>query len=490
MASSWKPSIFSSRPARSSPPTAEPADAGAGGDAAGTAPAASGSGTSGAPKPAAPRRGPLPSLAELGAFDGVSPAPAPRRSGRLTQEDLRRLAVPEGARARPVPPGKPEEPLARPKTGRSWHADTPFETVQTAEGVLLRKEAEAKARAQAQADAEAQAFAQAKERTLAAARQAETARRAQDLDRSEQAARRAGPLTPLAAQPQPPGLPPAPRGLQGPRGELQEVPDQPSQDQLGASASPLGPVAETDGGQAEPGAVRKTVPAVNVAWADLHAAVQAGWIRPEAAHALWARWLARKPLTHVEDDGAPLPPLPPLPPQAAAQTPGPVGMAADVGDRGADAPGEPPSEAPGDAPADVLAATPPGVPPEEPEPWPADEEIAEPAKAEEPVRPAPKPPEAVEVEVLEPLEHAHARRAAERAAQPAPVIQVTDVIEARPEKAPPPPAWAMCCSARPVPRWLPAPGPWWFGARRLISRRRARPCAPCSGRICCCPCWR
>jgi hypothetical protein len=31
---------------------------------------------------------------------------------------------------------------------------------------------------------------------------------------------------------------------------------------------------------------RKTVPAFNVAWADLDAAVQAGWIREEAARAL------------------------------------------------------------------------------------------------------------------------------------------------------------------------------------------------------------
>ncbi|MFM8769433.1 MAG: hypothetical protein ACKOD9_17320, partial [Rubrivivax sp.] len=139
---------------------------------------------------------------------------------------MRRLAVPPPERAKPAPGGKPTEPLARPKEGRSWHADTPFETVQTPEGVLLKKEAEARVQAQAQ-----------------------------------------------AARP------------------------------------------------ADASAARKTVPAVNVAWADLNAAVQAGWIRPEAAHALWARWLARKPLTHIEDDGAPVQPLPPLPPLATARGP-------------------------------------------------------------------------------------------------------------------------------------------------------------------------
>jgi hypothetical protein len=50
----------------------------------------------------------------------------------------------------------------------------------------------------------------------------------------------------------------------------------------------------------------------------------------------------------------------------------------------------------------------------------------------------------IEVEVLEPLEDAQARRAAERAAQPAPVIQVTDVIHALPVKSARPPA----------PRWI------------------------------------
>lgn len=46
------------------------------------------------------------------------------------------------------------------------------------------------------------------------------------------------------------------------------------------------------------------------------------------------------------------------------------------------------------------------------------------------------------MEVLEPLEESNARRAAEKAAQPAPVIQVTDVIQALPEKGPQAPAAA------------------------------------------------
>ena len=62
-----------------------------------------------------------------------------------------------------------------------------------------------------------------------------------------------------------------------------------------------------------------------------------------------------------------------------------------------------------------------------------------------PAQPAPEQPEVIDVEVLEPLEEAQARRAAERAARPPPIIQVTDVIHARPEKAAPlpPPRWIV-----------------------------------------------
>ena len=414
MASSWKPSIFSSRPVRRA--SAAPEDPGpaaspgapAPSSAAGTgrAPAADTPGAASAPRPAGARRGPLPSLAELGAFDGVAPAQTPKRSGRLTAEDLRRLAVAPAERAKPAAGGRPEEPLARPKAGRSWHADTPFETVQTAEGVLLKKEAEARAQAQERAQAQAQAQAQA---------------------------------TPTA----------------------------------------------------DPGATRKTVPAVNVAWADLNAAVQAGWIRPEAAHALWARWLARKPLTHVEDDGSPMAPLPPLAPSPmpeealadqelpaaspdAPPIPSPPSAAAKV-----ESMAEPTAEAPRPAAADEAdkssAQNPqPGVPESDIKPRQVVEDLSpshpsreaasaphqfdapsepEPIEAERAVPPPPPPeappasPELVEVEVLEPLEEANARRAAERAAQPAPIIQVTDVIESRPEKPEKPaqaaPGWML-----------------------------------------------
>ena len=67
--------------------------------------------------------------------------------------------------------------------------------------------------------------------------------------------------------------------------------------------------------------------------------------------------------------------------------------------------------------------------------------------------PPPEQPEVIDVidvidvEVLEPLQDAQARRAAERAAQPPPVIQVTDVIDALPQKAaalpPPAPGWIV-----------------------------------------------
>lgn len=401
------------------------------------------------------RRGPLPSLAELGAFDGVSPASAPRRSGRLTEEDLRGLSGPQGAQSRLPTQGKPADPLARPKAGRSWHADTPFETVQTPEGVQLRKEAEARAQAQARAA----------EQARAAARQAEVARRAEALARSEKAA---PPAALVPAEPQ-----------ASSRGIGEESPIQGSGPE-GPSAAGLQSAPGTG-----PGGARRTVPAVNVAWGDLNAAVQAGWIRPEAAHALWARWLARKPLTHMEDDGQPQAPLPPLPgaspppaPAAEAIPPGPAGET-PAGDAGA----APSRGVPADR--EEVGATPAGPSVErsrsrdevldadhpdltarssdaqsaradtdiaEPEPSPAPRKAA-PAAAPDPATtaedaasassPSPSPaPEVVEVEVLEPLQDANARRTAELAFQPPPVIQVTDVIEALPDKPAPAPEQA------------------------------------------------
>jgi hypothetical protein len=62
-----------------------------------------------------------------------------------------------------------------------------------------------------------------------------------------------------------------------------------------------------------------------------------------------------------------------------------------------------------------------------------------------PAQSPPEQPEVIDVEVLEPLAEAEARRAAERAARPPPIIQVTDVIHAQPQKAAPlpPPRWVV-----------------------------------------------
>jgi len=375
---------------------------------------------------------------------------------------LRSLPGPQGAQSRPSAQGKPADPLARPKAGRSWHADTPFETVKTPEGVQLRKEAEARALAQLRAA----------EQARAAARQAEVARRAEALARAERAAPAAAPVSagPGAAVP----------GVVG--------------ETLAGAAAGGGPgISPSTSPSTSPGGVqgdvRKTVPAVNVAWGDLNAAVQAGWIRPEAAHALWARWLARKPLTHMEDDGQPQAPLPPLPgvsppPAAAAESlppevavaldeePGgevavPSGRGAPAGQEGL---GEPPSQRPRsreeasvvedvpDPPARPGTAKPafedidaadqqaspepgPATPesPPDPSPDPKPDPKPDPTTAEDATAAPSEAPEVVDVEVLEPLQDANARRAAELAFQPPPVIQVTDVIEARPEKPAPVP---------------------------------------------------
>ena len=217
---------------------------------------------------------------------------------------------------------------------------------------------------------------------------------------------------------------------------------------------------------------------MNVAWGDLNAAVQAGWIRPEAAHALWARWLARKPLTHMEDDGLPQAPLPPLPGVSPPPAPvdetshpepaneAPAGSAAAAPGRAAPAEHEDVVAAPApssaqrsrihdEAPVEDLPGTTArsataepasaGVESAEQEPSPEPGTASSAAPLPDPTTvedaaPAPSPaPEVVEVEVLEPLQDANARRAAELAFQPPPVIQVTDVIEARPEKPAPAP---------------------------------------------------
>ena len=387
MADDRKPGPPPAGPLRPTRPSAKPATPTAG--PASTAPGS----LSGPVEPRAEpprRRNPLPSLAELGAFDGAPPPPArPRLTGRLGEADLK---------------GKPLEPLARPKEGRSWHSDTPFETVKTAEGVLLKREAEARE---------------------AAAREA--------------AAREAAPVSaPM----------PAPAPAAGPA---------------------------------------RTVPGVAIGWSDLQAAADAGWIDPDAAHALWARWLARKPLTHVEDDPSPLPPRRVASaPTAASDVPAAGAAPSTAAAPAAPAvpvPTTPPALLPQAEPADAAptmspAATPaaaaaaapaviPAAPAPAPEPTPEPEAApappppasgpepdaaaapaaaSPPATAPPPSQPPPREETAaapeVEPEVLMPSHEYEAHRAAERAFS-RPTVEVTEVLEVpslNPVR-PPAPSW-------------------------------------------------
>ncbi len=154
----------------------------------------------------------------------------------------------------------------------------------------------------------------------------------------------------------------------------------------------------------------RTVPGVTVGWADLQAAVAAGWIKPEAAHLIWARWLARKPLSHMEvPEGAEAdsPPAAPAGPEAASGpasgagpelSVAPVGGPADTGSQEARAASVAASaEARSDGAAPGVGASP---------------------------RAASHP----EPEVLEPLHEARTRRSAGMA-DLRPRIEVVDVIE-------------------------------------------------------------
>lgn len=142
----------------------------------------------------------------------------------------------------------------------------------------------------------------------------------------------------------------------------------------------------------------RVVPGVTVGWADLHAAVAAGWIKPEAAHALWARWLARKPLTHIEAG--------PDDPAGPDEMPGPAGTPA-AGEA-------PPGHATVDPPAREAA---PGA--SRPAPG-ADGARAHATRASDEA--------AAAAEVLEPLPLPQARRASERASTNR-RVEVVDVIE-------------------------------------------------------------
>jgi hypothetical protein len=338
-----------------------------------------GSGGAGAPPG---RRGPLPSLAELGAFDDAASKPAaeaPRRrlSGRLTDEDLRG--------ATPT---------------RSLHPDTPFETVRTPDGVKLR---------------------QAHEAQLA-----------------EQARREAARAASVAAKPAPAPSPAPPEDVL-----IQEAP-------LARPAS-----------------------GVLVTWDDLESAVDQGWMRPEMARALWARWLAHKPLAPVAaaDRLAPPGPVPeellappvdvsppagPAPAQTAPHTPDSaspsasaaparpseagldggldfVGEMDDAGDSGATMRERPVDAEPvgranrsspqadSEEPPTASASSAAFEPPETPEPSP----FEHPQRGADS---AAQRPETIEAEVLEPIDDARARWAREAAASPT-VVEVVDVIE-------------------------------------------------------------
>jgi len=326
------------------------------------------------------RSGPLPSLAELGAFDDATasaPNEAPRRrlSGRLTDEDLRGAAP-----------------------TRSLHTDTPFETVRTPDGVKLR---------------------QAHEAQLA-----------------EQARREAARAASVATKPAP--APPSPQEVM-----VQEAP-------LARPAS-----------------------GVLVTWDDLESAVDQGWMRPEMARALWARWLAHKPLAPVaaadrlsppgpvpEELLAPpvdvSPPAGPAPAQAAAHMAESLSTSSSAAQartseagldggpdfvgamEGGSFPGATACERSVDAqPVGRANRSSPQADSEEP---PTASESSSAFEAPEaPERPpfehaqrdaesATQGPETIEAEVLEPIDDARARWAREAAAAPT-VVEVVDVIE-------------------------------------------------------------
>ena len=241
------------------------------------------------------------------------------------------------------------------------------------------------------------------------------------------AAARAKPVTWPGLKPEP-ARPPAPAAPGAVPATARSDPPAPAEP---ASASPA-PAPAPASARAGPGGAARVVPGVTVGWADLQSAVAAGWIKPEAAHALWARWLARKPLTHMEagpddpagpddvagPDGVPeggrsegaepaaadaVPRGGAVPPAAAGPGPAaPAGAARPADDGPADGP------APRDGPPG--ARRPPG----------AEASPAEAADATEGAR--------AQAEVLEPLPGAKGRRATERASAGR-RIEVVDVIE-------------------------------------------------------------
>lgn len=240
------------------------------------------------------------------------------------------------------------------------------------------------------------------------------------------AAARAKPVSWPGLKPQPPRPPaqatPVAAAAPTPPGSPEPIPPP------NASAAPAPSRAEA-GNAAGP---VRVVPGVTVGWADLQSAVAAGWMKPEAAHALWARWLARKPLTHMEagpDD--PAGPDERAAPGASPDDGGARGVEADAADGPARGAPEPPAaSAPGPAAAPGADLAGEEGPANDPEGRGAPPGTRRPAGTEAPRAEAEGSAEGAraQAEVLEPLAEARARRASERASAGR-RIEVVDVIE-------------------------------------------------------------
>lgn len=310
----------------------------------------------------------MPSLAELGAFDLPDPSSqSPRRSGRLTDEDLRGLPARDAGDGRRD--ARPSETASAAPRAHDAAAGRMVKPVSWP-GLKPRP-------GTAPADA--------------------AATDARPRSDAGPAGAGSGPVRADTASPAPAGV----SGVSGAAG--------------GAEGATRPPEAAARSAAAAAAPARK-VPAVTVGWADLQAAVAAGWMTRDAAHALWARWLARKPLSHIDaDEGEPV------------QAPRPPG---------------------GDAPPGRAAAPDAGGLPSQPEAGPqggraraggsSGSARVQPEAAQ--ARPGPgrqdagAAPPAPATEVLEPLHKERARVAGR--GDPRPRIEVVDVIEV-PSPAPP-----------------------------------------------------
>ena len=245
------------------------------------------------------------------------------------------------------------------------------------------------------------------------------------------AAARAKPVSWPGLKPQPPRPPvPAAPVTAAAQTRSEPPPPEPPEPIQPQSTSPAPAPSRADAGDAA--GPTRVVPGVTVGWADLQSAVAAGWMKPEAAHALWARWLARKPLTHMEAG----PDDPAGPDERAA----PGGSPDDGGAQGAEpeaadgpargGPEPPAASAPGPAAAPGATLADDEGPARGPDDRDAPPGTRRPAATEAPRAEAEGAADSVHVqaEVLEPLAEARARRASERASAGR-RIEVVDVIE-------------------------------------------------------------